>query len=391
MDSIFFEGFEKSAAKDTYEDVKKTRFGSGVGSVIGTGVGYISNRILGNYLKNDSVFGKELPSSLPDGKFDTFKEYVGDLANKENISKAQKEELKEMIDLGDSFIKKHKLTESGTKIRSGGQLTKMVGPHYNPAAKTVNLSTSSPAIALHELGHAADYKGSLGLSKLFAQKGIGSIIAGSAPTALIFGDRIKKKIPGTVDDKVIDFIQKHPYLTAGTGVSMVALYPEAKASTLALKHMYDRRGKAGLIGGAKVLVPALGTYVSALGLPVLGTVAGADIMRRRQMKKQEKSAAVKYPELQAFLAAGVPVGMFSGYMAGSRAGREQARIESELQKMEDAAIHGKDYAQESANRREKFVNYTQKHPVGTGAVAGAGVGGFAALQAHLMKQMLRRR
>ncbi len=130
----------------------------------------------------------------------------GEEVSKKLNSKEKKSLLNEIGDLGESFSKKHKLRESGIKfnINAKGKLS----DYYNPIKNTVNMSTMSPAVALHEMGHAADYRGNL--LKTIGRHLPAALAATGVPLALAYGDEIKEKIPGSVDDKVISFIQKKP-------------------------------------------------------------------------------------------------------------------------------------------------------------------------------------
>lgn len=207
------------------------------------------------------------------------------------------EELTRTTDLVDSFIDKHNLGKEGVRIRlTGSWIDRVSGPSYDFATKRVTLPELSAETALHELGHARDYTKSRfrNLRKVFESAGNRAALVG-IPAALIAGDEIKKMFPGTIDDKVIGFVQENaPEITAAT-LAATTLYPEAKASAYAIKHIAQHEGKDAAIRAAKKLLPAYGTYLLGVIPAVVGMSLARKYMRQARAEKPEaeKSAAAR--------------------------------------------------------------------------------------------------
>lgn len=402
----FFIGFEKSAEKSPSgitskqkEDIKSRSFGAIVGGAVGSITGATGNALLVGKLKKE--MGTSLSPITEMGVAKDFK-YMSDLVYeaKKKVEllppserKAVLEELTDLASLGDSFIKKHKLDEKGV-VSKVDLKARNWGPRYNSVSNKVHISTSSPSIALHELGHAADYSGKGGIVKAIARNMAGGATLGIVPVSMIYGDAIKNKIKGTADDKVIDFINAHPYLSTSVGVGLNPLYSEGKASFLALKHIAEEKGTTEALRVAKkVLGPAWGTYATALALPAFGTVGGIHLMKSIQNKnKMKKEAARVSPELQAFIGAGLPAGLISGFVAASKANREISKIQNEITEEVQAAQMGKQNARQLAQMRDSFSSFVNKHPVLVGTLTGGTVGTMAALsvKAHKSDATARR-
>jgi len=172
----------------------------------------------------------------------------------------------------DSFFKKNNLAEKGVRIDiRNGPLSSSSGNQYDILNKRVRLTDVSKEIALHELGHAADFTG----SRFARMRGLASgallnIASTAVPIALVAGDEISKAIPGTVDDKAIRFMQEYAPEIAGATLAATQLYPEAKASFLALKHIKEVEGSLAAKEALKKLLPAWGTYALAAIPPIVG-------------------------------------------------------------------------------------------------------------------------
>lgn len=193
----------------------------------------------------------------------------------------------------DSFIDKNKLADKGVTLNFRSGPISGVGPHYDIPQKKVFLPRVSKEIALHELGHAADYTGgAIGKIRGIAEPVLKSAVYAAIPIALAAGDHIKKHIPGTVDDKAIAYMQDHaPEIVAAT-IAATDLYPEAKASIAALRHIKDVEGAAAMRQAARKLIPAWSTYALAAIPAMIGLSLARKYMRetRDLNAKQEKTA-----------------------------------------------------------------------------------------------------
>jgi len=170
-------------------------------------------------------------------------------------------EMKKMQPLVDGFIKKHDLTAKGVKVQFKGG---MGGSAYDILHKKVRLARVGPAEALHELGHAADYtKGPIGKIRGVTNYTLNRATMLALPIAYIAGDEIKRALPGTVDDRAIEFLQQNAPAVLGATMAATSLYPEAKASMLAIKHVRDTKGKAAAMKLARTLIPRWSTYALA--------------------------------------------------------------------------------------------------------------------------------
>lgn len=213
--------------------------------------------------------------------------YKGSPRTASKPSKAIIDKMTDLADLSESMLK-----EKGLKGKVQVNLQRGLSKnYYNPVGKSVNIGTAAPSVALHEIGHAADYRNNLAKTVLRSLPMAAASIA--VPASFGYGDYIKEKIPGTTDDKIIDFIKAHPFATTLGGYTSATLYPEAKASFLALKHMKKHRGgaaaKAALV---KELLPAFGTY--ALGsLPPLAVAGAAKLINDLQNTKKKKGGIKK--------------------------------------------------------------------------------------------------
>jgi hypothetical protein len=195
----------------------------------------------------------------------------------------------EVADTVDSFINKHNLAEKGVRMDfHGGMMNPM--PRYEMGEKLVKIPRVSKEVVLHELGHAADYTGSK-LGKI--RSIIDPLVRRSAPTAIpiamIAGDSIAKAIPGTVDDKVINYVQEHAPEVLGASLAATLLYPEAKASILATRHIRATEGAEAAAKAAKRYAQAWGTY--ALGM--IPAIVGVTLARKYMRENRARNAAAE--------------------------------------------------------------------------------------------------
>jgi len=193
----------------------------------------------------------------------------------------------------DSFIDKHNLKEKGVTLNiRKGPLSSRAGGGFSLANKRVTLPSVGKELALHELGHAADYTKGLGKVRRFTDPILKKSVLTALPIAMVAGDRIKEMIPGTVDDKAISFMQDHaPEIMAAT-LTATTLIPEAKASILAVKHLreMERAGQqpAGTaMKAAKRLAPFWGTYLLGAIPAVVGMSLARKYMREARAEKEE--------------------------------------------------------------------------------------------------------
>lgn len=205
----------------------------------------------------------------------------------ERMSELTKE-MKKIQPVVDSFIKKHKLVEKGVRMDFQRSLLSMA-PFYDPLTKRVALPVVSAPIALHELGHAADYARPGGAARRVAGS-IGNRAAMIAlPTALIAGDKIKEMIPGSIDDKAIGFLQDHAPAIGAATLAATSFIPEVKATKFALEHIKEVQGGKAARAAAKKLLPALGTYL----LSYVPVVAGLSFAKKYMNEKREQDAAIE--------------------------------------------------------------------------------------------------
>jgi len=217
------------------------------------------------------------------------------------------DKMNEIAPVVESFMNKHKLIQKGVTVNfHRGALSGLVGPNYNVATKTVNFPIVGKAIALHELGHAADYTaGRIGKIRRFAEPILQRGVLTALPIALVAGDRIKEILPGTIDDKAIEFMQDHAPEILGATLAATQLYPEAKATGLALRHIAKVEGRHAAVEALKKLAPAFGTYLlgaipAVVGMALArkymrearGEKAEVDSMVQQQMRELEKTSAI---------------------------------------------------------------------------------------------------
>ena len=198
-----------------------------------------------------------------------------------------------------SFIDKHDLPKKGVRIGFSSGLFggSLLGPHFDPASKRVALPRYSKEIALHELGHAADYTKGLGKVRKWTDPLIAKGTMAALPIALLAGDEIKKLMPGTIDDRAIEFMQDNaPQIMAGT-IAATTLYPEAKATALAVRHIAEKEGRPAARAALKKLGPAYATYL----LSAIPAVAGMALARKFMRQAREVNEAEAQAKTASFL------------------------------------------------------------------------------------------
>ena len=371
----FLACFEKLATVElkTKRDAKKRADAAALGEVAGSIGAYVIQKGLGHYLKK----GHEL---LP---------YPVKGPSSRDLSLIVPPD---MAELGKKFMAEHQLT--GLTFNWGDGPLK---DYYNPIKHSVKVTTKSPAVLLHELGHAADIRAS-GM-KLLARGLPGAAAVAAVPASLIYGESIKKKIPGSVDDKIIDAITEHPYLTTLGGYSALMLYPEAKASYSALKFLNKHKGKAGAMAALKnSLGPAFGTYMAG-ALPLLGAAWFAKHVAEKGKVKESKGMRKAALDLKnipdstrkafwlGFTGAAIPATAGAYYTHGTRGGKAVKEIDKYLRNeklKEMEGLLGKNYPDvvllKTVNQiKDKNDVVSGKHPAVTSAAKGLALGTIVGL------------
>lgn len=197
-------------------------------------------------------------------------------------------------DVVDSFIDKHNLAKKGVTLNmKEGPLNWLGGPRYEIPTKRVYLPELSKELALHELGHAADYtKGRIGKIRGIAEPMLRRSVMIALPAALVAGDRISEILPGTVDDKVIKYMQDHAPEIMGATLAATELYPEAKASVLALSHIAKTEGRAAALKSLGKLGPAWGSYVLGAIPAIVGMSLARKYMRDARGEKNDTTTFI---------------------------------------------------------------------------------------------------
>lgn len=204
------------------------------------------------------------------------------------------DKLKEVEDIADSFIDKHNLKEKGVKIHMRqGPMSGTVTGQYVPSTKRVYVPGIGKASLLHELGHAADYTTRMGRVRKFVEPAVRKSVFVALPIALAAGDQIKEMIPGTVDDTAIKFMQDNAPGIMGATLAATVLYPEAKASILALQHVRKREGMAAAKAMSKRLGPMLGTYMLGAIPAIVGMSLARKFMRQARSEKAEMNDEIE--------------------------------------------------------------------------------------------------
>lgn len=300
MDPLAFFLSEKVADAESSDD--PTRAALAVG---GGGLGY---RLLSQVIKHQADKGMVPQSPLP--PYRGFQRLI-DLAEPEtraalmgpssfmglgevhSVGAPDVEHVNKIIDrLGeihqtvDSFIDKYNLPAKGVRITAKGGLHSITGGEYRIPTREVIVPGFGKEVLLHELGHAADYTGSrMGRARGLLEPLLRHAATAIVPAALVAGDHIARAIPGTIDDDAIRFLQDHAPAAVAATLAATTLYPEAKASLLALKHIKEVEGSASMWRSAKPLAMNLGSYV----IGAIPLIVGASLARRYlQEKRGEK-------------------------------------------------------------------------------------------------------
>ena len=249
----------KKQDKEIIDTRKRMYYGGGVGGLGALGI----RQLLGSSLR------KDVTETRGGGLFS--KDKTVTLKNLGALFTDPKER-----GLIKSFLEKHDLKD--LRMKGAKFLEGPMSDYYNHITHGAHLPSKSTAVSLHELGHAADIRGSM--AKTFGRALTGGMLGMLVPAAILAGKKIKEKHPDSIEDKVLSFVNEHPYLTTTSALTIPTLYPEAKASLLALKHIAEKDPKA-LKDSTKILGKAYGTYLSLL-LPALGAVFSAKHFEKKK-------------------------------------------------------------------------------------------------------------
>jgi len=203
--------------------------------------------------------------------------------------KKTRTEFRNMAKTVSSFMQEHTLAEKGVTVNlKQGPLNSILGPRYETITKRVYLPVMNKEIALHELGHAADYTaGRIGKIRRIAEPILSRGANFILPAAILAGDQIAELLPGTVDDKIIKFVQDNAPAIMGATLAATSLYPEAKASILAVSHINKIEGRSAAMKAMKRLGPVFGTYLLGAIPAVVGMSLAKKYMREARAEKAE--------------------------------------------------------------------------------------------------------
>jgi hypothetical protein len=220
--------------------------------------------------------------------------------------------LDEMQHVVDSFIDKKNLRQKGVRISmTPGPISGLGGGRYEIPTKRVYLPRVGKELALHELGHAADYtSGTVGKIRGWGENALRKGVLISLPIALAAGDQIKEMIPGTIDDRAIEFMQNHAPEIMGATLAATTLIPEAKASFMAVKHIKEVEGSAAATKAIKKFLPLWGTHLLGAIPAVVGMALARKYMRSAREDKDEVQAEIAKLEKTS--------SMVRGFVEGSK-------------------------------------------------------------------------
>ncbi|MHC4644898.1 MAG: hypothetical protein ACYTBJ_05320 [Planctomycetota bacterium] len=190
----------------------------------------------------------------------------------------------------DSMIDKYKLSDKGLKIDlTSGPLAKVRGPAYFPRERRISLPEVDKNFILHEIGHAA-HETRKGAGAFRTMRNIfnrGAVM--SVPMAYLAGNEIQKMLPGTVDDKVIGFVQENAPAIMASAWAAAEVYPEVQATTRAVSHVYKTEGAAAARKTLKALLPPMAGYV----LPIIPALVGVALAKKYYFKAKGESLEKK--------------------------------------------------------------------------------------------------
>lgn len=158
-------------------------------------------------------------------------------------------------------------------------------PHFDPVTNTIHARNGGSYGAAHEMGHASGF-----LGRKFTKYPVSFMYAlGKNPLAGIISaahaaNQRYMKEKGTEAGRGSKLLADLD--VAGKAGAGVMLAEEGQATARALRALSRVQGRAGLVGGAKALLPAYGTYLaSVLGNHVVAPKMG-DFMAGKLVKRQ---------------------------------------------------------------------------------------------------------
>lgn len=182
------------------------------------------------------------------------------------------------------------------------------GAAYMPRARRVDLYTgqkssqtyktiipgsgpANEATLLHEGGHAISDHSKIGkITMGWAQvgnKGVLSPLISAGAGALTATRRHAVERSGKKTSRLSNFIDKHPYLSAGIATSGGVLAQEGEASVRAAREMVKRYGAKEGLKRSSVLLPAFGTYALQTGINALAGGMAYKKMKQSLKKKED--------------------------------------------------------------------------------------------------------
>jgi hypothetical protein len=243
----------------------------------------------------------------------------------EGFSPRSIEALAKSYPLIDKMIDRYDLAKKGVKLEfTEAPLASLTGPKWIPHTKTVRMPVVNEELILHELGHAA-HETRVG-SKAFGAIRNFAARAGtlSVPMAFLAGNEIQKMLPGTVDDKIIDFIQKNAPAVMAASYAASELYPEVQATTRAVHHVYKTKGAAAARKTLKALMPSMISHV----VPIIPVLVGVSLAKKwyfKEKAKEEKTAGVLKNIGQGFWETIGPLAAETANIAG-QVGRQTSEL-----------------------------------------------------------------
>jgi len=209
---------------------------------------------------------------------------------------AHPKELDNLTDISksvDGMLNKYKLPEKGVRMDiGGGSIQNIFGPRYNIMDKKIQLPWMGKEYALHEIGHAAHFAETGARASATVRNLLNKSAFIGIPMAYVAGDEIKKMFPGKIDDKAVDFVQKHAPAIAAATWTAAQIYPEVQATARAVNYVRETEGSAAARQALKKLLGPLMSYV----IPVIPAVVGLSMARKYYFdakKKNEKNKGLK--------------------------------------------------------------------------------------------------
>lgn len=279
-----------------------------------------------------------------------------------------REKFKELTDTLEAFSKEKGLAETGLKYRLMAPSAKTV-PGYDPIRHTVSVHRNSPNLALQQAAKASDVRGSVAKSYLRSVPLLGAALG--VPFAMANAKTVEEANPDGLDAKVLAFMKDHPALVGASGYGASVVYPEAKASYIALQHLAKTKGKDAAMRALKEFyAPHVGKYMLGAAPVALSFAALKKFLGNQSQEKKASAGFTFSPsplskqELnkffwKGFTEASVPSFLALSYLHGTKGGKA---IQEE--------------------KGKKPSGLFKDHPYLTSAGAAAVIGGLAGALSH---------